>query len=208
MKRVSLARSIIFAIIFALAAALLGVGAGTARAAVILLDVSGSMFAGSPSASKFCGPPLHPTCSLGGDIVIGNSTNVVLAGDVTVTTQAGLFEFDRVDELAAELGLTEVKLGSSSAGGGDAFLFFSTPTAGSLVGYTGGPLSSKTSVSIGQEPSIDLNLASGSLTEANAAVPIPEPSSLLLMVTAIAGVSTIGLVKRLWGGVGLPRSVT
>jgi hypothetical protein len=39
MKRSSLARSIIFA----LAAAALGAGAGTARAAVILLDVSGSM---------------------------------------------------------------------------------------------------------------------------------------------------------------------
>ena len=40
-------------------------------------------------------------------------------------------------------------------------------------------------------------LISGSLTEGTGVPSVPEPSSLVLMLTAIAGVSTSLLVKRL-----------
>jgi len=63
-------------------------------------------------------------------------------------------------------------------------LVFSTPTAGSLVGYTGGPLDTSTFVNtIGLPPS-KWDLISGSLT-------VPEPPSLLLLLSALAGLGAL-----------------
>jgi hypothetical protein len=173
--------SLVFSIIFALAAAVFGAGAGIARAAVILLDVSGSL----------SGPEIgcvEPTdCPLGGYIVIGNSTNVVLGANVTLSVAGEPFPafntFSGMDEYE---GLTRIALTEPFPG--DLLdLIFATPTAGSVVGYTGGPLSPRTFVEDGGTDFF-LTLSSGSLTEANAAA-IPEPSSLLLLAAAIAVVS-------------------
>jgi hypothetical protein len=184
--------SLVFSIIFGLAAAVFGAGAGIARAAVILLDVSGTI----SGDENLCQDPME--CSLGGDIVIGNSTNVVLGANVTLSDpgEGNLFTpFDESLGISAESGgLTRIALIEPPPDGAILSLIFATPTAGSVVGYTGGPLSPRTSVQSGVD--FFLTLSSGSLTQANAA-PIPEPSSsLLLLVAAIAVVSPSA--RRSW----------
>jgi hypothetical protein len=187
MKRSSLARSIIFA----LAAAVLAAGAGTARAAVILLDVSGSL-----SDKDVMNPPADACgsgCALGGFIVIGNATNAVFAVHVTVSDPGNSFDLDQFEGINASGGNTEFDTDSSGFPF-DLDFFFSTPTAGSLNGFTGGPLlAAQGNAPDGNE----FALISGSLTEGTGVPSVPEPSSLVLMLTAIAGVSTTLLVKRL-----------
>ena len=86
-------------------------------------------------------------------------------------------------------GLTE--LSSSDASDITLQLLFATPTAGSLVGYTGGPLDTRTNVStIGLPPSV-WTLTSGSLTPAT----VPEPPSLVLLLSALAGLG-VALRRR------------
>jgi len=67
-------------------------------------------------------------------------------------------------------------------------LFFSTPTAGSLVGYTGGPLDPATVVETAGLPPSHWALISGSLTAQTA---VPEPPSLLLLLSALAGLGAL-----------------
>jgi hypothetical protein len=124
----------------ALAAVGLGPGAGTARAAVITLDVSGSMMVAGPGGA--C-PAVG--CTLGGDIEINNSTGAIVSEDVTMageTPTVGPFTIN--SGIFAPLGLTLLDI--LDPAGDFLQLFFSTPTAGSLVGYTGGPLSTDTFV--------------------------------------------------------------
>jgi hypothetical protein len=96
MKRVSLTCSIIFA----LAAIVLGTAAGTARATVILLDVSGSILSTSEREGNeaFCGDLISsPTpYALGGSIVINNSTNVVLSADVLVGASTDSVDYPQI----------------------------------------------------------------------------------------------------------------
>lgn len=120
-------------------------GATTARADVITLDVSGSM---SPTAgiNASCAPT---GCTLGGNIVINNSPGVpfpVLSADVTVTGfPSDVGPFNRDPFVTAFGSLTELHIFDHNDMPLD--LIVSTPVAGSLVGYTGGPLSDLTSIS-------------------------------------------------------------
>jgi len=189
MKRLSLVCSIIFP----LAAAMLGAGAGTARAGLILLDVSGSMVTSS-HGNTICGSRSGEVCELGGFIIINNSTNVVLAAKVTLTPPPpddAPSTFDESSNPSEQDGLTVLGL---PGGFTSLQLVFPTPIAGSLVGYTGGPLSTETEllVAFGVGPT----LVSGSMTEGTGVPAVPEPSTLVLMVTGIAGVSTSWFARR------------
>ena len=152
-----------------------------ARAGVITLDVSGTM------TPAFPGFGCSPTCTLGGDIVIDNSLpapGTILSEHVTATG------------FLPTVGPFTVNGGISGISGGvdlsifDAVsnqlsLLFDTPTAGSLVGYAGGPLSAAISPPFFGDAWL---LSSGSLT------PAPEPPSLVLLLSALAG---LGMALRL-----------
>jgi hypothetical protein len=58
---------------------------------------------------------------------------------------------------------------------------------------------------VGTNGALDATLISGSLTEGTGVTPVPEPSTLVLIVTAISGVSTTMLVKRLLSQRTAPR---
>jgi hypothetical protein len=189
MKRQTLARVGIFAVV--LAAGGLGAGVGAAHAGVITLDVSGSLSPTPPATCSAAG------CTLGGDIVIDNTAGTVNSADVTMTGGTpNLGPFTSVSGIANFLGITEMTIADSADN--RVGLFFATPTAGSLVGYTGGPLSmgnvrENTPTAFVQV----FFLTSGSLTELTP-VPVPEPASVLLLVSALAGACTLLGRRSLW----------
>ena len=176
MKYPNLVRTGILAI--AVVASGLAPGTPAARAGVITLDVSASVsaFFGSAACS--------PACTLGGDIVINNSTDAVVSEHVTMageTPSVGPFTLNL--SFAPSLGLTLLVIGDSA---GDVLdLVFATPTAGSLVGYTGGPLSADTEV-VNFSPGARWHDASGSLTQV--AVPAPLIGHGLSALLAVGGV--------------------
>lgn len=195
--------SLTCSIIFALAAIALGTGAGTARAAVLVLDVSGSILSTSAREGNeaFCGDPIASPapCALGGSIIINNSTNAVLAADVLVEASTDsvdypqIFEFKQFSAPSAQGGLTRVRLllPVSRNVGLLLDLLLSTPTAGSLVGYTGGPLSTETMMS-GPSDVYSATLVSGSLTEGAGASFVPEASTWAMTLLGFAGLGFVG----------------
>ena len=131
------------------AAAIVAVSDATAHADIVTLQVSGTL---SPLAAP---PPHQPPpescastgCILGGEIVINNTTGAVLSADVTATGfSPGAGPFTAPQALHTAFGLTDLEILTAPVFTSEAALIFSTPTAGSLVGYGWG-------------------LASGSLTE-------------------------------------------
>ena len=167
----------------ALAAAGLGLSGAPARADVITFDVSGTM---TPTLNAAC----SPTCTLGGDLVFDSSAgapHMGISADVTVTGfSPSTGPFTGFAGIAAVSGLTRLTLDDASGDFVD--LFFSTPTAGSLVGYTGGPLDTSTFVNTAGLPPSRWDLISGSLTAQTA---VPEPPSLLLLLSALTGLGAL-----------------
>jgi hypothetical protein len=200
-----------------LSAAGLGAHTGTARADIITLDVPANLSA-FVSQATCLGVSLGVGCTLGGDIVINNTTGAFVSADVTMageTPTVGPFTAGGIIILNGYLTLLELT-DSNSAPFDILGLPFITPCgspptpggclpASSLVGYTGGPLST-TVLGNGQElPVGGINvpeggpeywqLTSGSLTEAAGAA-APEPSSLLLLVAALAGMGIFSWRRR------------
>jgi hypothetical protein len=175
----------------AFAATGLGLSGAPARADVITFDVSGTM---TPTLNAAC----SPTCTLGGDIQFDNSAgapHMGISADVTLTGfSPNTGPFTGVAGIGAVSGLTQLTIDDAS--GDFVELFFSTPTAGSLVGYTGGALDTRTFVNTAGLPPSRWDLISGSLTAQTA---VPEPPSLPLLLSALAGLGAL-LGKRL-----LPR---
>jgi hypothetical protein len=161
-----------------------------ARAGIITLDVSATMFPVIPLTGFDC----SPTCTLGGDIVIDNSpgaTNPIISEAVTAkgfSPTVGPFTVNGGVSVSFS-GLTSLLINDAANNG--LSLLFATPAAGSLVGYAGGPLSGETSLS----PPTSSNgwvLSSGSLTPAA----VPEPPSLVLLLAALAGLGVVPRARR------------
>jgi len=163
----------------------------TARADVITLQVDGTLTPILPgSASCDVGG-----CQLGGTIEIDNALGTVVSANVTT---AGLLlgegPFTAASPPRISAGLTDIEITTAPAFTATIGLLFSTPTTGSLVGYTGGALSADTTI----RPRLDdfgWTLVSGSLTE-TAAVEAPEPSSLPLLLSGFAGLGLVSLVVK------------
>jgi hypothetical protein len=159
-----------------LAAAGLGIGSG-ARAAIITFDVAGS---GPDQFPAQCKPS---TCTLGGTIVIDNSTGAIISEDVTATgfvPSVGPFTTD--NGVHKVFGGTLLVL--FDADSDRLNLTFPTPTGGSLVGYTGGPVTDANVLFLG--PPIRVwTLNSSSLTAQLPAT--PEPSTWTMMLLGFGG---------------------
>ena len=173
--------------IFAAALVAAGLAAAAARAGVITLDVSGTM---SPSM----GPTAcSPTCTLGGNIVIDNSTGAANSGFVSADVTASGFSpsagpFTIFLGLVPESGSPNTELDLIDAADNELVLDFDAPTAGSFVGYNGGSIEAGL-IDLG----FDFNwaLSSGSLT------PVPEPSSALVLLTALVGLGCVLYIRLL-----------
>ncbi len=83
-------------------------------------------------------------------------------------------------------------LGLDDSANDELELLLEAPTAGSFVGYTGGQLSPFT-VIFAANSVASWNLSSGSLTPAA----VPEPPSLLLVLSALAGLGGVLLSTRI-----------
>jgi hypothetical protein len=185
------------------AAAIVAVSDATAHADIVTLQVSGTLSPLSP-------PPHEPPpescaatgCILGGEIVINNATGAVISADVTATGfSPGAGPFTAPQPLHTAFGLTDLEIVTAPVFTSEAALIFSTPTAGSLVGYTGGSLSTNTGVR-SQSGAFGWGLTSGSLTEI-AVTPVPEPSTWAMMLLGFAGLGYAGLRR----GEGAARGV-
>ena len=175
-----------------LAVLLLAIGPPAARADTVTLDVSGSL---SPNGSASCSVS---GCTLGGDIVINNTTGAIISEDVTVSGESpSVGPFTRNFGIGTLGGLTHLTIGDS--GDNILNLVFSTPTEGSLIGYTGGPISPLTAMSCGE--GCVLRLTSGALTQP--VTPAPEPSSVALMLLGVGLV----FVMRKRIGQRLPQAI-
>ena len=164
--------------------ALLGTGAAIARADEITLDVSGTLVpVNSPGTCSVAG------CMLGGDIVIDNSTGAVLSQDITMSGESpSVGPFTIFGSVIESVGLTRIAVDDSSGDFID--LFFATPTAGSLVGYTGGALDPLTGAGV-PPPAAPPTwvLTTGALTPVTA----PESNSAFLL---LAGIGLVLLMRR------------
>ena len=157
-----------------LAVLLVAIGAPNAHADTVTLDVSGSLIAQGVASCSASG------CTLGGDIVINNTTGAVISEDVTVSGESpSVGPFTQNFGIGTSSGLTQLTIDDSVFN--ILNLVFSTPTEGSLIGYTGGPISPITAMSCGS--GCVLRLTSGALTQP--VTPAPEPSSAALMLLGV-----------------------
>ena len=188
MKFLNLVRTEILVAVLAVAS--LAGGTLTTRAGEITLDVSANISAVGTQAE--CGGMLNaPGCTLGGFFVINNTTGAVnFSDDVTFSGESpvvgpfitGVTIFASNDATGPN---TLLEIDDSL--GNPLYLGLSTPTAGSVVGYDGGPLlpQSPGNFTIYDDTSSAIwILTSGSVTAPTAA---PEPPSYLLLVSGLFG---------------------
>jgi hypothetical protein len=113
--------------------------APVASAGVITLKVSATL-----TPAGFAGGTCTPTCTLSGDIVINNSPpdpGQFVSADITATgfsPSVGKFNTDLLIEDPGVAGETNLTLSDSA--GNLLHLIISTLMEASVVGYTGGPL--------------------------------------------------------------------
>jgi hypothetical protein len=159
-----------------LLAACLLVQPGSAKAESLTLDVSGSLSPHDSAALCF-----SSGCTLGGAVVIDNTTGTFISADVTMSGESPIVgPFTQYSGVGSGFGLTWLILSGASTDDffGEDFisLLFAAPTPGSLVSFDGGPLDTSSFVNVfGHDAEWDL--ISGSPTPA----PTPEPASFALV---------------------------
>jgi hypothetical protein len=188
------------------AAAIVAMGDATAHADIVTLQVSGTLSPLPPPPDQ---PPSESCastgCILGGEIVINNATGAVLSTNVTAAGfSPSVGPFTAPQALHTSFGLTDLEILTAPVFTSEVALIFSTPTEGSLVGYTGGSLSTNAQVR-SQSGVFGWGLTSGSLTEI-AAIPVPEPSTWAMMLLGFAGLGFGGYQahRRAAGSPALP----
>lgn len=201
-------------LIAGLAATWLAAGAVTARAGKITFDVSGTMLpvggTGS-SCSVLATIPLSSvpvlTCPLGGDIIINDKTGAIISEDVTFTgyslpSNGTVGPFTQNLAIGRNGVLTVLVIGDSN---GDVLdLNIATSAAGSVVGYTGGPIGNETTITASDSATWIIASANGlygvgSLTREGKGKgdfeETPEPASVLLLAS---GLTACGLLRKRW----------
>jgi hypothetical protein len=159
-----------------LALLLMVIAAPNAHADTVTLSVSGIL-----SQSLGVATCSVSGCTLGGEIVINNTTGDIISEDVTVSGESPTVgPFTQNFGIGTTSGRTRLLVDDSVHN--MLSLGFSTPTAGSLIGYTGGPLATETFV-FGAATCGPCSwiLETGALTP-SVTTPTPEPSSLALML--------------------------
>jgi hypothetical protein len=136
---------------------------------------------------------------LGGEIVIDNTPGAPNGGFVSANvTETGFLPsvgpFTTLSELRTTNGHPNTFLMLLDSAGGDFSVTFATPTAGSFAGYTGGQFSD--TIESANNPAAAawavIGESPGSFTPAAAA---PEPPSLVLMLSALAGLGGLLLLR-------------
>lgn len=162
----------------------LGFHSLVAHADVITFNVSGTVSPEKGAAS------CSPTCTVSGTFTLDNSTGAVSAASIAVSGESptvGTFSYFGTGGGSGVAG-ANTSMSFYDAGFVDLLKFyFATPTASSLVGYTGGPI---VKILMTDNPSPDDWTGRGEFT--NTAV--PEPSSVMLLGSGLAGFA--GLIRR------------
>jgi hypothetical protein len=165
-----------------LAVLVVAISAPYASADSVTLDLSGSLTPDSGACS--------PSCTLGGDIVINNTTGTVTSVDFTVAGESpSVGPFNMFAEFVA--GDSDLATTDSAI---NLFAMTLSGNPGTLVGYTGGAISG------GFIGSLFIVNSGAALTETT---PAPEPSSVALMLLGVGLV----FVMRKRIGQGLRQAI-
>jgi hypothetical protein len=166
-----------------LAGLLVAIGPPAVRADTAKLDVSGNLvFANGFASCSGSG------CTLGGDIVINNTTGDIISEHITMsgeTPTVGPFT-QTINGVSESGGLTRLDIPYAESNA--LFLLFSAPTAGSSVGHNGGAVSDFTVLIAFGSPAAFSPirvLSGGGPAFTPSVTPTPEPSSVALMLLGV-----------------------
>jgi hypothetical protein len=154
-----------------------------ATASIVELDVSGTF---TPATAPLFGGTCSPSCTIGGDIVINNSADLVTSADVTASGfDPAMGPFTILAAVAFGFG-TQTVIQLTNPADQTLDFVFNAPVRGTVTGYNGGPLNMSSEI-YGAEysPAPLWFLTSGALTPVPTP-PVPEPSSVSLVVTGVA----------------------